>query len=93
MMATASMASFRLSGWNARSSSANTMVKLMMMEPEPLCDGCYMRCQGCAYFYDDEDFVDDDDELGDLLFLHHIPPFNVSRVMVMRSMWGYASRA
>ena len=35
------------------------MVKLMMMEPEPLCDGCYMRCQGCAYFYDDEDFVDD----------------------------------
>ena len=45
------------------------------------------------YAAGDEDFVDDDDELGDLLFLHHIPPLNVSRVTVMRSMWGYASKA
>ena len=31
----------------------------MMLQPEPLCDGCYFRCSACAYFWDDEDFLED----------------------------------
>ena len=36
-----------------------TRAHVLAMTPEPLCDGCYFRCSACAYFWDDEDFLED----------------------------------
>ena len=30
-----------------------------MLAPEPLCDGCFSRCQGCPWTWEDDDFLED----------------------------------
>ena len=38
---------------------AHIIRTVMVLQPEPLCDGCYFRCSACAYVWDDEDFLED----------------------------------